>query len=121
MPKIVIYCASGKENAQLVLHKIYNAFRYRKGLGIAPRYNQPVTDCIYYAQGNGDDKTDEFADLFESNRIHYRHDVTGQKEDYHLTMPGTWRWTLNGLFYRMLTCKEWLVFLVNYCRYFGRK
>ncbi len=88
-PKIVIYAAAGKKNAQLVLNKIYNAFKHKEGLNIPPRYNQKVTSYIYYAQGNGDDKIDdEYKSFFEQpHMVHYKSDITGTVEDYNLNIP----------------------------------
>lgn len=86
MPKIVIYCASGKEQAQTALNKIYDAFKDREGLDVTPRFNQKITSYIYYAQGNGDDKK-IYSSFFEPDKIHYRKDVTEENQDYHLKIP----------------------------------
>jgi len=85
-PKIVIYAASGKKNAQFVLNKIYAAFKGKEGLDIAPRCNQKITSYIYYAHGNGGDKEIyEYKDFFEQpDMIHYKSDVTGKLENYSL-------------------------------------
>ena len=90
-PKIVIYVAAGKENAQLVLNKIYAAFKDKEGLNISPRFNQKITSYIYYAQGNGDDKEiDQYKYFFENpGMVHYKSDITGEEENYALKMPTT--------------------------------
>jgi len=90
-PKIVIYAASGKENAQFVLSKIYAAFKDKEGLDIAPRCNQKITNYIYYAHGNGGDKEiNEYKDFFEQpDMIHYKSKITGQLKNYYLDiLPG---------------------------------
>lgn len=59
MPFIVIY-AAGKDTAQSILNSVYELFKNNKtimGTGNAPRFNRKITDLIFYAQGNGDDKS----------------------------------------------------------------
>lgn len=90
MPKIVVYCARGKDNAQATLNMLYAACKDKQGLDIVPRFSKKITSYLYYTQGNGDDKTVEaFRSVFEQpDMVHYRFDVTGIKQNYHLTMPG---------------------------------
>lgn len=95
-PKIVIYCAPGKENAQFVLDRFSDQFKDKEGSGMIPRYSQEVTSYISYAQGNGDDKKiSEFNDFFEPDKIHYKLDwitwfkwLIGKHPGYHLQIPG---------------------------------
>ena len=69
---VVIYPSYGKENAQFVLDTIYSLFKDLSGLDIAPSYNRKVTSLIYFAQGNGDDKTDQDdKKYFSQNRVYY--------------------------------------------------
>jgi len=91
LPKIVVYVDTGKANAQNVLDIIYNEFKGMHGLKRSPRYNEKVTDLIYFAQGNGDDKGDNKPnDCFEQpDRVYYKSDVTGIHQDYHLKNPAT--------------------------------
>lgn len=56
LPIMVLYPRSGKENSQKLLNIIYSLFKDVQGLNVTPRYNQKVTDLIYFAQGNADDK-----------------------------------------------------------------
>lgn len=91
MPLVVIYPKSGKQNAQVALNTIYNLFKDMHGLDKVPRYNQKVTDLIYYAQGDADYKNKaELKDYFEQpGMIHYKSDfvVPGHPEDYKLMLP----------------------------------
>lgn len=88
-PIVVIY-AQGKENAQKVLNKIYETFKNVPGLNIQPRYNARVNDLIWVAQGNGNDKSDQYAHYYEQpDRVYYRSDITGTKQNYHLIHPET--------------------------------
>lgn len=91
MPLFVIYPAIGKENAQKLLNSIHSYFNNKiKGNGQVPRWNAKVTDLIFIAQGDGQDKTDENKDYFEQpKRIYYRKDLTGKDQDYHLVHPET--------------------------------
>jgi hypothetical protein len=94
MANIVIYAASGKENAQKLLNKIYAIFKYQEGLNINPRWNEKVTSLIYFAQGDGDaKKLKENAKFFESGdeygngKVYFNPTVTGVYQDYHLINP----------------------------------
>ena len=58
LPLVVIYAATGKNNAQYVLNTMYEQFTDMKGLGLVPRYNVKFTDFLYALQGNGDDRND---------------------------------------------------------------
>ena len=48
----------GKDNAQLVLDRIYHAFPHheRMGMNITPRDNRQVNNLVYWAQSGGDSK-----------------------------------------------------------------
>lgn len=86
IPKIVIYVGGGKDDAQTVLNIIYDAFKDTPGIGRAPRWNEKVTDLIYFAQGNADDKI-ERPEFFEEDKVYFKPDATGVREDYHLINP----------------------------------
>ncbi len=87
LPIFVIYTHGSKEAAQYTLDSVYALFKNQRGLEITPRYNQKITSLIYYAQGDGDFKKDQFADYYEQDRIHYRADFEGEKKDYYLKNP----------------------------------
>jgi len=70
-PKIVIYPASGKDAAQRVLQTIIAHFKQDPGLSVAPRFNKRITDLIYVAQGNGDDKVGNNLDYFQAPEYVY--------------------------------------------------
>lgn len=96
-PLVVIYPASGQSNAQRLLEILYEAFNGVPGTGQVPRFNEQITDLLYVAQGNGDDK--EQVTLPASNprarpwwihyyeqpfMVYYAADITGKQVDYHL-------------------------------------
>ena len=84
LPKIVIFCAAGKEKAQMVLDEIYKAFEDKQGLNITPRYSEKVTSYIYYQQGLEEDR--EVPELFEPNMmVHYK--SGGEGENFYLKKP----------------------------------
>jgi len=93
LPTIVIYPILGKSNAQYVLNSIYILFKEFPGLNIKPRWNEKVTDLIYWAQGHGDDKGANLAFLYEpgddtgNGRVTYRKDISGTDTDYYLKNP----------------------------------
>lgn len=86
MPVIVIYPATGQDNAQYVLDKIYQLFKDAPGLDQTPRFNEKVTDLIYYAQGDGDYKKEPWLQYFDAskNYIFYRPDFPDDSHDYEL-------------------------------------
>jgi hypothetical protein len=88
-PKIVIYAAAGKHNAQIVCDRLFAAFKDKEGLDITPRYNKRINSYLYYSNGNGDDKKiAKYKDFFEqSDLVHFKSDITGEKKDYHLQIP----------------------------------
>jgi hypothetical protein len=95
-PKIVIYPASGKQAAQRVFDTIYAQFKNDPGLGIAPRFNQQVTDLIYIAQGNGDDKAGDNNKeyfqapdyvYFDAKKVAQEFEVDPASLDFTLTVP----------------------------------
>jgi hypothetical protein len=90
MPLFVIYPAVGKENAQQLLNMMYPLFTGEVlGNGQRPRWNARVNDLIWIAQGNGEHKDDENKEYYEPNRVYYRADITGTKQNYHLVHPAT--------------------------------
>ena len=90
MSLFVVYPAYGKDNAQQLLNNVYASLNNNvKGSGQIPRWNAKVTDLIFIAQGDGELKTDENKQYFEPNRVYYRSDITGKKENYHLIHPET--------------------------------
>lgn len=105
LPVMVLYPSNGKDNAQQLLNIVYSLFKDMQGLDITPRYNQKVTDLIYFAQGNADDKNDSLRlitgksdpnwatfDYYEQpDMIYFKPDFVtpGQFVDYHLKTPST--------------------------------
>jgi len=87
-PIIVIAPSLGKQNAQIVLDTVYNLFKDIKGLDLTPRFNEKITDLIYYAQGNSNDKQAR-PEYFTPDTILYNPDFVSKKdpEDYHLQNP----------------------------------
>jgi hypothetical protein len=89
MPRIVIYVAEGKAQAQHALNKIIAIFKndVEKGIDIAPRWNQKVNKLIFFAQGDGDCKRiAQFEKYFEQPAmIYYSPLLTGAFHNYHLT------------------------------------
>jgi len=95
VPSIILYIFSDATAAQKALDILFEVFKNKefKGNGIRPRFNAQVTDLIYIAQGNGDDKKVEFirkTGLFEMpNMIYYNHKAFEDPDIYHLKYPGT--------------------------------
>lgn len=87
IPIFVIYCHANKDAAQYVLDVVYALFKNMPGRDITPRYNQKITSLIYYAQGDGDYKSEQYHDCYEPGCIHYRADFEGEHKDYHLKNP----------------------------------
>lgn len=79
MPRIVIYPALGKENAEALLQKVCSIFEHYDLKEIAenltPRYSKPINALTFYAQGSGDIKnvlSKEDQELFLSDsQVHY--------------------------------------------------
>jgi hypothetical protein len=65
-PKIVIYPSSSQQAANRVLDILFTHFKNDPGLGVAPRFNQRITDLIYVSQGNGDDKVGNNLEYFQA-------------------------------------------------------
>lgn len=88
LPIIVVYPASGKQHAQKVLDTLYRILKDFAGLDKTPRYNQRVTDLLYFAQGNGADKG-PLNLHFSGDQIYYKPDFVtkGVYEDYKLIIP----------------------------------
>lgn len=53
----------------------FNQHSECKGSGIVPRFNAKVTDMIFVAQGNGDDKNENFAVYFEEGMVYFKSDA----------------------------------------------
>lgn len=90
-PRVVIYPAKGKQNAQRALNKLYAGLKEIKGLGIKPLFNKKVTDLIWIAQGDSNyKKYSQYKQYFEQPKlVYFRKDLTGKDENYHLLHPET--------------------------------
>lgn len=90
-PRIVVYPAQGKDNAQRALNKLYVGLKDIKGLGVRPRYNAKVNDLIWVAQGDSGYKNKpEYQVYFEKPDFRYfKPDLTGKIANYHLIHPET--------------------------------
>lgn len=86
-PIMVIYCHASKDAAQYVLNEVYALFRHKQGLDITPRYNRKITSLIYYAQGDGDYKSEHYSDYYEAGLVHYHPKFEGIIKDYWLRNP----------------------------------
>jgi hypothetical protein len=95
LPRIVIYCADGKRNAQHVLNILYEAFKVVEGMNITPRFNTRVTSLMYAAQGGADAKLSmdlELEKYFEQPYKVYFDEYQIRPEDgitHHLVHPET--------------------------------
>jgi hypothetical protein len=91
-PRIVLYI-TGKNQAQLVLNKIYDLFKDDAGSNRAPKFNEKVTSLIYFAQGDRDFKSSYNSFFEQPDLIYFKKGLTkddkGQDEDYYLENPGT--------------------------------
>lgn len=90
VPRIVIYAADGKENAQLILDTVYALFKNQEGAGQTPRFNQKVNDLIYFAQGDADVKMrleDKFLETKEKIYFNPNMIPSGAHDGYHLRIP----------------------------------
>jgi len=90
VPTIILYPLLNKLSAQTVLNIVYKLFKDTgiKGTGVVPRYNQKVTDLLYWAQGNGGEKNEnKYKNYFDKSLICYRPDFTGEYVDYYLKDP----------------------------------
>jgi hypothetical protein len=63
-PRIVLYTSQGKYVAQRVLNVIYGIYGQlsNHSNGLIPDYNEKITDLIYVAQGNRDEKIEYLID-----------------------------------------------------------
>lgn len=93
LPKFVIY-VTGKEAAEKVLAWAYETFKNIPGCGLAPQFNEKVTDLIFFAHGDRDRKKIAIKahswgqKIFEEpNMVYYHTFFTGEKQDYHLKNP----------------------------------
>jgi hypothetical protein len=96
LPRIVIYPASGKQNAQATLNIIYKLLKDIKGADIYPRYNAKVTSLIYVAQGDADYKSDSAlyfgGEIYElPKKVYYAASKIPPEDgkDHYLRHPGT--------------------------------
>lgn len=64
LPLIVIYPGTGKSHAQEALNILYAELKCQKGSGLVPRFNQKVTDLIYFAQSDADIKETVYGEPF---------------------------------------------------------
>ncbi len=88
-PKIVIYPATGKQNAQKVLNEVYKLFKDTEGTDVRPRDNTKVTSLIWIAQGDGDAKAG-YRDYFGPAKVYYDPVKMGDANaSYYLKHPGT--------------------------------
>jgi hypothetical protein len=87
LPIFVIYCHAGKDAAQYVLNEVYALFKDKRGVDITPRYNRKITSLIYYAQGDGDRKGENYANYYEEGLVHYHPKFEGEIKDYWLKNP----------------------------------
>lgn len=53
-----------------------------EGSGIVPRFNAKVTDMIFFAQGNGDDKKHE--EYFENDKVYFQ---SNKDQDFKINIP----------------------------------
>jgi len=92
-PMIVVYAAAGKEAAQTLLSKLCEIFKNSEyqGTGIRPRFNQKITDLLFFAQGDGDHKqTPENAKFYDENKVYFVVDKDGKPVEpkmYWLKVP----------------------------------
>ncbi|PKN03218.1 hypothetical protein CVU75_03355 [Candidatus Dependentiae bacterium HGW-Dependentiae-1] len=93
VPKIVIYITQGKEAAQKVVNFIHTLFKDTHGCGLAPAYNEKISDLIFVTQGDRDRKNEiknrkDLDPIFEQpDMVYYVADFTGEQEDYHIKNP----------------------------------
>lgn len=74
LPRIVIYPAKGKNNTQKALNIIYSIFKNRniETEGKTPRFNAKVTDLIFVAQGDADQKKiSHYRKYYEPRLMYY--------------------------------------------------
>jgi hypothetical protein len=97
LPRIVLYIFSqvegdpgiqeSKEKAQYVLDRLYAEFKDVPGAG-EPEFNEQVTDLIFFAQGNRDDKGKSgWQYIFDENRIYFKPGYQGSTVDFRLRNP----------------------------------
>jgi hypothetical protein len=109
LPRIVLYIFSkskgdagireSKEKAQHVLDRFYAEFKDVPGSGLVPRYNEKVTDLIFFAQGNRADRllSDIESEFDEREGMVYfmpGYHLQGEPAgtvDFHLKNPATTR------------------------------
>jgi len=86
---IVIYSAQDKTLADYLLNKLIEMFHFMKGANLTPRYNKKITDLMYYAQGDGDFKPDDFyKNYYTEDLIFYakNFEEQGENKNYELTI-----------------------------------
>lgn len=89
LPKIILYVGGGKKQAQRALNKLYELFKDYEGLGRGPAFNKKVTNYIYFAQGNREDKILHPEYFEQGEMIYFITDINGAAEDFHLINPAT--------------------------------
>lgn len=99
-----------KKCTKLLLQFLISYFKDKKhikGSGITPRFNQKVTDLIYFAQGHGDDKKTHGSTFFDTtkNKIYFKNDITGTQENYEINV--------DALFQEQNTCNVQIVACVE--------
>lgn len=71
-PRIVLYPSSSKTATQDLLNFLFEKLDHTQGMNITPSYNAKVTDLLYVAQGDGDDKkTVGFKEYYEKPHMIY--------------------------------------------------
>ena len=78
-----------KKETQKALDILYRELNDVPGLDKTPRYNVKVSDLIYVAQGDGDYKSDAYKEWYDADRVYFRSNVTGKKENFVLKYPNT--------------------------------
>lgn len=98
-PRIILYICSdkegeegmrdSKEKAQYVLDHIYAQYKNVSGSELEPEFNEKITDLIYVAQGNRDDKRAGITskDIFDENKIYFKPGYQGSTVDFRLRNP----------------------------------
>lgn len=94
-PKL-LYNIDGKENAQIALDTLariffkHPEFERKKTSFIQPPYNEKITDMIYVAQGDRDEKlkseNKRYFDV-DHGMIYYDPTISGIRQDYSLASP----------------------------------
>ena len=95
LPYVAIYVGGGKRRAQAVLDELYRLYANREGSGERPRFNVKVTDLIWFAQGNSDEKLKpELRGFYDDSLVYYNEKLPYEEgeENHFLKHPGTKEW-----------------------------